>query len=236
MVVPFNIACGSCFMCEQGLQSQCETTQVREQGTGAALFGYTQALRAGAGRTGGYLRVPHADYGPIKVPEGPPDDRFVYLSDVLPTAWQAVRYAGVPGVDRWSCSGSARSATCAAGSPATAASTVIGIDLVTERLERRASGHDGARPARFDDSRHRRGRARPHRRPGPDAVIDAVGMEAHGAPLAAAAHKATALLPDAWSAEADADAPASTGSPRSSWPSSSSAAAGRCRSSASTAA
>ena len=96
VVVPFNISCGSCFMCDHGLQSQCETTQVREHGSGAALFGYTKLYGAVAGGQAELLRVPHADYGPIKVPEGPPDDRFVYLSDVLPTAWQAVEYAAIP--------------------------------------------------------------------------------------------------------------------------------------------
>src|ERR671915_996777 len=96
VVIPFNISCGECFMCGQGLQSQCETTQVREQGSGAALFGYTKLYGQVPGAQAELLRVPQAHYGPIKVPEGPPDDRFVYLSDVLPTAWQAVEYAGVP--------------------------------------------------------------------------------------------------------------------------------------------
>ena len=65
-------------------------------GTGAALFGYTKLYGQVAGGQAEYLRVPQAHYGPIKVPEGPPDDRFLFLSDVLPTAWQAVEYADVP--------------------------------------------------------------------------------------------------------------------------------------------
>src|SRR3954454_15473894 len=93
VVVPFNISCGSCFMCDEGLYSQCETTQVTEQGTGAALFGYTKLYGQVPGGQAELLRVPQAQFGPIKVPHGPPDDRFVYLSDVLPTAWQAVEYA-----------------------------------------------------------------------------------------------------------------------------------------------
>jgi threonine dehydrogenase-like Zn-dependent dehydrogenase len=96
VVMPFQISCGDCFMCRQDLQTQCETTQVRDQGMGAQLYGYTKLYGAVPGAQAEYLRVPHADYNPIKVPEGPPDDRFVYLSDVLPTAWQAVEYAGVP--------------------------------------------------------------------------------------------------------------------------------------------
>ncbi|HEX6887430.1 MAG TPA: alcohol dehydrogenase catalytic domain-containing protein, partial [Candidatus Nanopelagicales bacterium] len=96
VVVPANIACGHCFMCERGLQSQCETTQVRDQGTGAPLYGYSKLYGAVPGAQAEYLRVPQAQYGPVQLPEGPPDDRFVYLSDVLPTAWQAVEYAAVP--------------------------------------------------------------------------------------------------------------------------------------------
>ena len=95
VVVPFNISCGSCFMCSSGLQSQCEATQNRQWETGASLFGYSKLYGQVPGAQAELLRVPHADYGPISVPTGPPDDRFVYLSDVLPTAWQAVRYAGV---------------------------------------------------------------------------------------------------------------------------------------------
>src|SRR3954451_11966528 len=96
VVIPFNISCGSCFMCERGLQSQCETTQNRDTGMGASLFGYTKLYGQVPGGQAEFLRVPQAQYGPIKVPEGPPDDRFVYLSDVLPTAWQAVEYADIP--------------------------------------------------------------------------------------------------------------------------------------------
>ena len=96
VVVPFNISCGTCWMCNQGLQSQCETTQNREQGFGASLFGYTKLYGQVPGGQAEYLRVPFGNTLPIKVPEGPADDRFVYLSDVLPTAWQAVQYAGIP--------------------------------------------------------------------------------------------------------------------------------------------
>ena len=96
VVVPFNISCGHCFMCEHGLQTQCETTQVREEKMGAALFGYTKLYGQVPGGQAEFLRVPQAHYGPVKVPEGPPDDRFLFLSDVLPTAWQAVEYADDP--------------------------------------------------------------------------------------------------------------------------------------------
>lgn len=98
VVIPFNISCGHCFMCGQGLQSQCETTQKnRDQGTGAALFGYSKLYGEVAGGQAEYLRVPQANYTHIKVPVGGgADDRYVYLSDVLPTAWQGLEYASAP--------------------------------------------------------------------------------------------------------------------------------------------
>ncbi len=196
VVVPFNISCGSCFMCDHGLQSQCETTQVREQGSGAALFGYTKLYGAVAGGQAELLRVPHADYGPIKVPEGPPDDRFVYLSDVLPTAWQAVEYAAVPEGGSVAVIGLGPIGDMAARiARHRGAGTVIGIDLVPERLERaRERGADVIDVSQDVDvvaavQELTGGR-------GPDAVIDAVGMEAHGSPAGKAAHTAVRLLPD----------------------------------------
>src|SRR5689334_971886 len=95
VVVPFNISCGDCYMCRIGRQSQCETTQVREQGKGAALFGYTMLYGAVPGGQAEYVRVPQAQYGPIKLPTHGADERYLYLSDILPTAWQAAKYADV---------------------------------------------------------------------------------------------------------------------------------------------
>ena len=158
---------GTASCATSGLQSQCETTQVREHGTGAALFGYTKLYGQVPGGQAEFLRVPQAHFGPIKVPEGPPDDRFVYLSDVLPTAWQAVEYADVPDGDtRRSSSASARSARCAARiAQHRGAEQVIGVDLVPERLERAR-----ARGVEVLDLDERRRRRRPvvrelHRRP-----------------------------------------------------------------------
>lgn len=97
VVVPFNISCGHCYMCNQGLQSQCETTQVTAKGSGgAALFGYSELYGSVPGGQAQYLRVPFADYGPVKVDSDAPDERYLFLSDILPTAWQAVEYANVP--------------------------------------------------------------------------------------------------------------------------------------------
>src|SRR3984885_9314821 len=96
VVVPFNISCGHCWMCARGLFAQCETTQVREQGKGAALFGYTSLYGSVPGGQGQFLRVPQAQFGPVKIPADGPDAQYLFLSDVLPTAYQAVVYADTP--------------------------------------------------------------------------------------------------------------------------------------------
>jgi threonine dehydrogenase-like Zn-dependent dehydrogenase len=196
VVVPFTIACGHCFMCDQGLHSQCETTQVRDQDTGAALFGYTKLYGQVPGGQAEYLRVPQAQFGPIKVPQGPPDDRFVYLSDVLPTAWQAVRYAdvaaggslvvlGLGPIGDMSCRIALHQGV----------QRVIGIDLVPERLERaRGRGVEALDLQEQDDVVETVRDLTGGR--GPDSVIDAVGMEAHGSPFGKLAHQMTTLLPD----------------------------------------
>ncbi|WP_217913875.1 zinc-dependent alcohol dehydrogenase [Miltoncostaea marina] len=197
VVVPFNISCGTCFMCGQGLHSQCETTQVREQGMGAALFGYMKLYGQHPGGQAEYLRVPFGDTLPIKVPDGPPDDRFVYLSDVLPTAWQAVEYADVPEGGTVCVLGlgpigdmSARIALHRG------AGRVIAVDLVPERLERaRARGVETIDLREHEDDLAEAIREMTDGR-GPESVIDAVGMEAHGAPVARLAQSMTALLPD----------------------------------------
>jgi threonine dehydrogenase-like Zn-dependent dehydrogenase len=196
VVVPFNISCGRCFMCEHGLQSQCETTQVHDEGMGAALFGYTRLYGQVPGGQAEYLRVPQAHYGPVKVPEGPPDDRFLFLSDVLPTAWQAVQYAQVP--DGGSLAviglGPIGEMSCRIAQHL-GAGTVIGLDLVPDRLARaRAHGVEtidvsaaGDVPAAVRELTDGRG---------PDSVIDAVGMEAHGSPVGKLAHTLSGLMPD----------------------------------------
>jgi len=196
VVVPFNISCGHCFMCSNGLQSQCETTQVREQDKGAALLGYTKLYGQVPGGQAEYLRVPQAQYGPIVVPEGPVDDRFVFLSDVLPTAWQAVEYADVPRGGSVLVLGLGAIGDMAARvARHRGAGTVIGIDRVPERLQRASAR--GVTTINLDD----------HDDPaavvrdltggrGADAVIDAVGMEAHGSPGGKLARQLAGLLPD----------------------------------------
>ncbi|MGW6278395.1 zinc-dependent alcohol dehydrogenase [Kribbella sp. NPDC055071] len=193
VVVPFQIACGSCFMCDQGLQTQCETTQVRDQGMGAALFGYTKLYGQVPGGQTEYLRVPQAQYGPIKVPHGPPDDRFVYLSDVLPTAWQAVEYAGIPKGGTVAVLGLGPIGDMACRIALHRGHRVIGVDLVPERLER--ARLYGVETLEYSDDAAEAIRTLTAGR-GPDSVIDAVGMEAHGSPAAKFAQQAAGLLPD----------------------------------------
>ncbi len=200
VVVPFNISCGSCFMCEQGLQSQCETTQVREQGKGAALFGYTKLYGQVPGGQAELLRVPFANTVPIGVPEGFPDDRFVFLSDVLPTAWQAVEYADVPDGGSVVVLGLGPIGDMSCRVAQHRGHRVIGVDLVPERLARlRARGIEVLDLTEHGDELVDAVRDLTGGR-GPDSVIDAVGMEAHGAPVAKAMHTMTAFLPDALAA------------------------------------
>jgi threonine dehydrogenase-like Zn-dependent dehydrogenase len=201
VVVPFNISCGHCFMCEQGLQSQCETTQVREQETGAALFGYTKLYGQVPGGQAEFLRVPQAHYGPIKVPEGPPDDRFVYLSDVLPTAWQAVEYADVPSGGSVTVLGLGPIGDmCCRVARHRGAGKVIGVDLVPERLQRaRERGVEVFDLTSYDGDLVGAIRELTDGR-GPDSVIDAVGMEAHGSSVGKLAQQMTGLLPDSLAA------------------------------------
>jgi threonine dehydrogenase-like Zn-dependent dehydrogenase len=196
VVIPFNIACGHCFMCDRKLFAQCETTQVREQGMGAALFGYTKLYGQVPGGQAQYLRVPQAHFGPIKVPEGPPDERFVYLSDVLPTAWQAVEYAAIPEGGSVTVFGLGPIGQMSARIARHQGRRVIAVDGVPERLEM-ARRHDievidaqdsDDVPAAVRDLTDGRGT---------DSVIDAVGMEAHGSPSAKIAQSLTSLLPDA---------------------------------------
>ena len=198
VVIPFQIACGHCWMCDRSLYTQCETTQVRDYGSGAALFGYSKLYGQVPGGQAEYLRVPQAQFTHIKVPEGPPDDRFVYLSDVLPTAWQGIAYADVPTGGSLVVLGLGPIGEMACRiARHQGVEQVIGIDLVPERLARAAARG----VTTLDLNEHGEdlvgavqeltaGR-------GADAVVDAVGMEAHGAPTASVVQKLAGLLPDA---------------------------------------
>jgi len=197
VVIPFNISCGDCFMCNQGLQSQCETTQVRDQDRGAALLGFSKLYGQVPGGQAEFLRVPQAQYGPIVIPHEGPDDRYVYLSDVLPTAWQAVEYADIPKGGSVVVMGLGPIGDMATRiAKYRGAGKVIAVDLVPERLKRAEdngidvidlSKHaDDLKQVIFDLTNGR----------GADSVIDAVGLEAHGSPSAKFIQDAAGLLPD----------------------------------------
>ncbi|TDC50640.1 glutathione-dependent formaldehyde dehydrogenase [Actinomadura sp. KC345] len=194
VVIPFNISCGRCHMCDMQLFAQCETTQVREQGMGAALFGYTRLYGQVPGGQAEYLRVPQAHFGPIRVPEGPPDERFVYLSDVLPTAWQAVDWAGVPEGGTVTVLGLGPIGQMAARIARHLGHRVIAVDFVPERLEMaRRHGIEVIDADDADDVPDAVRQLTGGR--GTDSVIDAVGMEAHGSPGAKFAQTLTGLMP-----------------------------------------
>jgi len=183
VVVPFNISCGHCFMCTRQLYSQCEQTQNLGGRKGASLFGYTHLYGGVPGGQAQYLRVPMAHFGPIRVDESVPELAAVLLADVLPTAWQAVAYADVEPGSTIVVFGlgpigqmSARIASYQG------AGRVIGVDLVSERLQ--AAARHGVEPldaSQFDSAGEviaaiqqlTKGR-------GADSVIDAVGMDASG--------------------------------------------------------
>ena len=199
VVIPFNIACGHCWMCVRGLQSQCETTQVRSQNKGAALLGFSSMYGSVPGGQAEYLRVPHADYGPIKVSPDGPDEKYLFLSDILPTAWQGVQYADVPDGGTLVVYGLGPVGQFASRIGRHLGHRVIGVEPVPER--RNMAGRHGIElldPAQIDDIpaailQMTGGR-------GADSVIDAVGMEAHGsagATVGKMAQAAAGLLPDA---------------------------------------
>lgn len=196
VVLPFNISCGHCWMCSRGYFAQCETTQVTSQGTGASLFGFSKLYGQVPGGQAQYLRVPQAQFGPIKVPDGHPDERYLFLSDVLTTSWQAAQFADITPGSTVAVTGlgpigqmSARIARHLG------AGRVIAIDNVPERLAM-AQRHgvevidfdkvDDV-PAAIKDMTSGRGA---------DSFIEAVGMEAHGTPFQSAAMKAAGMLPD----------------------------------------
>lgn len=199
VVIPFNIACGNCFMCDRGLQSQCETTQLREQERGAPIYAYSKLYGEVAGGQAEYLRVPYATYGPIKVPEGPADDRFVYLSDVLPTAWQAVEYAAIPEQGTVVVFGLGPIGDMAARiAKHQGAAKVIGVDLIPERIERaKQRGIETIDVRDYDDNTLVEAIKDMTNGRGGDSVIDAVGTEAHGSPFGKFTQQMTTLLPDA---------------------------------------
>ena len=187
VVVPFNISCGHCWMCDRGLFAQCETTQNREQGKGASLFGYTSMYGAVPGGQAELVRVPQAQFGPVTLPDHGADERYLYLSDILPTAWQGVRWAQVPEGGTLVVMGLGPVGQLAVRSALHLGLRVIGVDLVPERLALAEEWGaevvdletaDLGSPAEVGDAIRDLTDGR-----GADGSLDAVGMEAHGNPV-----------------------------------------------------
>lgn len=187
VVVPFNISCGSCFFCDKQLFSCCDTTnrdaekaeKIMGQAPGG-LFGYSHLTGHYPGGQAEYVRVPHADVGPIIVPNSLTDDQVLFLSDILPTGWMAAENANIePGetVAVWGCGpvGQMTIQSCWLQG----AGRVIAIDRVPERLEMaRTLGR--AEVLNFDDVDIHEALQDMTKGRGPDCCIDAVGAEAHG--------------------------------------------------------
>ncbi|MGO3147838.1 MAG: zinc-dependent alcohol dehydrogenase [Leucobacter sp.] len=193
VVVPFTISCGECWMCQRGLTSQCETTQVREHGSGATLFGYSRLYGSVPGGQAEYLRVPRANFNPIKVGDALPDHRYLFLSDILPTAWQGVKYAGIGAGDTLAVYGLGPVGQFVARIGKHLGADVHAIDPVPER--RALASRYGVKVYDLTSDVNDEIRDATEGR-GPDAVVDAVGMEAHGSPVAKAAQQAVGVLPD----------------------------------------
>jgi threonine dehydrogenase-like Zn-dependent dehydrogenase len=196
VVVPFNISCGRCWMCRRQLFAQCETTQDRAHGKGASLFGYTNLYGGVPGGQAEYLRVPQAHFGPIKVPDDRPDEHWLYLSDVVSTAWQGVRYADTPPGGTLAVLGLGPIGLVAVSiAKHLGVERVIGVDLVPERLL--AATERGAEVVDLRDGDPAQALLEVTGGRGPDSVLEAVGMEAHGDSPAELAQQAVGLLPDA---------------------------------------
>lgn len=194
VVVPFVIACGHCFMCDRGLFSQCETTQVTEYDSGATLYGYTKLYGQVPGGQAEYLGIKRADFNLIKVGEDLPDERYLFLSDILPTAWQGVEYAEVPEGGTLVVLGLGPVGQFAARIGVHKGYRVIAVDPVPER--RAMAERHGVETLDLtkDVSDVIKGMTDDR---GPDSVVDAVGMEAHDHGPVSMFQKAAALLPDA---------------------------------------
>ena len=196
VVIPFNISCGHCWMCDRQLYAQCETNQVREHDTGTALFGFTKLYGQVPGGQADYLRVPNADFGPVVVPNDRPDEHWLFLSDILPTAWQAVQFADVAPGGSIAIVGLGPVGQFAVRiARHLGIERIIGIDLVPERLDLAEKyGATTIDLTDVDDLRDAvltltNGR-------GADGVVEAVGMESHGSPIPEFFQKVAVRLPD----------------------------------------
>jgi threonine dehydrogenase-like Zn-dependent dehydrogenase len=187
VVVPFTIACGQCFFCSRKMWSLCDNSNPNAEMaaklygySGSALFGYSHLFGGYAGGQAEYVRVPYADVGPYKVPEGMPDEQVLFLSDILPTGYMAAENCGIQAGDTvavWGCGPVGLFAIHSAWW--LGAERVIAIDHIPRRLEMaREWGH--AETINFDEEDVPERLKYMTSGLGPDCCIDAVGLEAHG--------------------------------------------------------
>ena len=194
VVIPFVIACGECFMCLRGLTTQCETTQNHAHDSGASLYGYTELYGSVPGGQAERLRVPLADFNARKVGHDLPDERYHFLSDILPTAWQGVAYANLPPAGVLGVLGLGPVGQFVGRIGRHLGHRVVAVDPVPER--RLMAERYGIETLDLTDDVLERLRDSTDGR-GPDSIVDAVGLEAHGSPGASLAQAAVGLLPDA---------------------------------------
>jgi len=200
VVVPFTIACGNCLFCKKDLWSLCDNSnpnaRVAEKMMGyspSGLFGYTHMLGGYAGGQAQYARVPFADVGPIKIPDGLPDEKVVFLSDIFPTGYMGAENCNIrPGdtVAVWGCGpvGQFAIRSCFM----LGAGRVIAIDRVPERLEMARAA--GAEALNFDEVDILEALREMTGNQGPDACMDVVGMEASGHGIVFAMDRAKQIL------------------------------------------
>lgn len=188
VVVPFTISCGECFFCKKGLFSSCDNSNPNAEmarlamgQSPAGLFGYSHMLGGYAGGQAEYLRVPYADVGPVKIPEGLSDEKVLFLSDIFPTGYMAAENAEIEEGDTvavWGCGPVGQMTIQSAWM--FGAGRVIAIDRVPERLAM-AQKHGKAETINFDDEKVYDRLMEMTAGRGPDRCVDAVGAEAHGA-------------------------------------------------------
>ncbi len=187
VVIPFTISCGQCFFCKKELWSLCDNSNPNARTaetfygySPSGLFGYSHMLGGYAGGQAEYLRVPFADVGAFKIPDGIPDEKVLFLSDIFPTGYMAAENCDIePGdtVAVWGCGPVGQFAIKSAYM--LGAEHVIAIDQVPERL-RMAEEHGKATTLNFADKNIFDKLKEMTGGRGPDRCIDAVGMEAHG--------------------------------------------------------
>ena len=183
VVIPFTISCGECFFCQNGWFSACERSNPDAEKASklwghspAGLFGYSHLLGGYAGGQAEYLRVPYADTGALKVPNGMPDEQALFLSDIFPTGFMAADFCAIKGGETiaiWGCGPVGQFAIRSA--ILMGAARVFAIDAIPERLEMaRAAGAETLDFSKLDIydaiQHHTHGR-------GADACIDCVGTE-----------------------------------------------------------